>query len=180
MPSWNRTLSASSEHKAADDMNAEFLSKIVRTSTYKLKEGTKASFYFQSGNKLLPNRLSIIVGIDCTPISRSGRGTLPKAGQMKGNFTAAEESPYKQYKPYAVNTSLWPVEGLQRYFYGTLGITGSAGSIDSDCGDLVLLFTSDWQEVRLSVFRGLAQPARLPEYLQQAVSFLQSQQTLRR
>ena len=155
-------------------MTKEFLSKVMLSSTYMLKEGRKASYYYCSGQKVLPNRLSIIVGIDCTPVSRSGRGTLAKVGQMKGNFTAVEESPYKKHKPYAVNTSIWPIDGLQRYFYGTLGITGTAGNIDSDCGDLVLFRTSNWQEVSIYVFKGLAQPAHLPEYLQQAVKYLQS------
>lgn len=156
-------------------MTAEFLSKIVHSSVYQLKQGTKASFYYKSGTKMLPNRLSVLIGNDCTPVSRSGRGLLPKVGQIKGQFSKSEDSVYKQYKPYFVNTSIWNVPGLQRYFYCTIGITDQSGRIKDDCGDLAVIFTNDWKQIEIHIFKGLAMKTHLPEYLQQAVSFLQSQ-----
>lgn len=156
-------------------MTEEFISKIVNTSVYQLKQGTKFSFYYKSGTKMLPNRLSIMSDSYCEPVSRSGRGLLPRVAQIKGSFNKSEDSVYKQFKPYEINTSIWQVPGLQRYFYGTIGITSQSGKIEKDCGDLALIFTNDWQQLEIHIFKGLAMETHLPEYLQQAVSFLQSQ-----
>lgn len=40
-------------------MENEFLRKQLRICTYQLKQGTKSSYYFSGGERLLPNRVGI-------------------------------------------------------------------------------------------------------------------------
>lgn len=155
-------------------MKDEFLERIKKAAWYVLKEGTSTSFAFVSGDKLLPKTISIIRGSDSIKVSLVGRGMLPKVGQMKAGFTMAETSPYKQYKPFKVQTSIWQVEGIRTCFYGTIGLTGRSGRIEADNGDLVLFYTTDWKRVLVVVFVGLAEPTRLPANLAEAVQFLKA------
>ena len=40
-------------------MENEFIRKQMRVCTYHLKQGTKSSYYFSGGERLLPNRVGI-------------------------------------------------------------------------------------------------------------------------
>ena len=153
-------------------MNAEFLYRIMKAATYELKADTSTTYLFVEGDRLLPKTLSISRAAELGRPARTGRGLLPKVGQMKAAFTRAEESPYKQFKPFKVQTSIWPTEGYRSIFYGTIGITGPSGRIEADNGDLILFATSDWRRVRVAVFSGLAEPTRLPERLAEAAAYL--------
>jgi len=155
-------------------MNNEILGNIVTAAVYNLKEGTKTSFIDEGGRGPLPRLVSISVGQDLSQIASKGRGLLPKVGQMKAAFTRAEASPYKQHKPYKVQTAIWRVEGTQTYYYGSLGITDARGHITKDNGDMVIFQTADWKRVRVFVFAGLADPSRLPQNLADAVRYIRS------
>lgn len=156
-------------------MKAEFLERIMKPAVYELKAGTSTSYAFISGQQILPKTISIIRGSDTFKVSRSGRGLLPKVGQMKSTFTSGESSPYKQNKPYKVQTSIWLAEGYKTIYYGTIGLTGASGKIEGDNGDLILFVTSDWKKVFVVVFIGLADPTRLPANLAEAAGFLKKQ-----
>lgn len=156
-------------------MKDEFLSNIMKAAWYELKSGTNTSYAFHSGQQLLPKTISIVRGEGNIKVIRSGRGLLPKVGHMKAGFTKAETSPYKQFKPYRVQTSIWQVEGYRTLYYGTIGLTGITGRIEGDNGDLILFYTSDWKRVQVVVFVGLADPVRLPANLAEAVAFIKSQ-----
>ena len=106
---------------------------------------------------LLPIRLSFI-DPDTSKVSKSGRGAKARVKQMKANFTGCEESPLKQHKPYKVSTSIWEIEGHKCFFYGTLGITPEEGMPPKDNGDLLAVATSDWKELDVFVFKGMAKP----------------------
>ena len=164
-------------------MNAEYLQKMTWKAHYLLKAGTGASYYradflplaeiadtkerknavsgkieklIRSGKEmLLPIRLSIVQGNDL-PVNHSGRGTRNRIAQLKGAFTLPEQSPYKQYSPYHVNTSVWQVEGFKCLYYGTIGISFPTGIADN--GDLVIFQTSDWIDITIYIFKGLAKP----------------------
>ena len=82
-----------------------------------------------NSNNLLPFRISIIRGDAMTSVRATGRGAKPLVAQLKAQFTMQECSPYKQHKPYKVQTGLWKVEGRQTLFYGTLGISNAEGFI---------------------------------------------------
>lgn len=155
-------------------MNNEFIHKMMKPAVYELKAGTKCSYAYVSGHKILPKTISIFRESDAIKIARSGRGLLPKVGQMKSSFTKAESSPYKQNKPYKVHTSIWQIEGYKTLFYGTIGLTGTSGRIEADNGDLILFSTSDWEKVYITIFVGLVDSLRLPEVLAQAAECLQS------
>lgn len=157
-------------------MKEELLAKIAKPAWYELKAGTTTSYAYTSGQQILPKTISIVRGADAFKVSRTGRGLLPKVGQMKAGFTRAENSPYKQNKPYKVQTSIWQADGFKTLFYGTIGLTGSSGRIDSDNGDLILFSTSDWKKVQAVVFVGLADPTRLPANLAEAAAFLKKHQ----
>lgn len=164
-------------------MNAEYLKKMAWKGHYLKKAGTGASYYradfisfqeiddakerkFEVSRKidqilrlgeemLLPIRLSIVQG-DSLPINHSGRGTRNRIAQLKGQFTQPEKSPYMQFPPYNVNTSVWQVEGFRCLFYGTIGIRFPTGIADN--GDLVIFKTSDWIDITIYIFKGLAKP----------------------
>lgn len=153
-------------------MSEEFLERIMKPATYELKAGTSTSYAFISGQVLLPKTISIVRGGEFSSVIRSGRGMLPKVGQMKAGFTMAESSPYKQHKPFKVQTSIWQAEGYRTLFYGTIGLTGSSGKIEGDNGDLILFATTDWKRLQVCVFIGLADPVRLPDNLAAAASFM--------
>lgn len=154
-------------------MNKEMLGKIMRHATYQLKEGTKTSYIDASAQGPLPRLVSISVGVELSHVVRTGRGALPKVGQMKATFTRAEASPYKRYKPYKVQTSIWRVQGTCSYYYGSLGISNARGKIVGDNGDMLVLYTADWKRVEVYIFAGLAEPMRLPQHLAEAVDYLQ-------
>ena len=153
-------------------MQQEFLERIMKPATYELKAGTSTSFAYVAGQHLLPKTISISRGADLGKVTRTGRGMLPKVGQMKACFTKAEVSAYKQHKPFKVQTSIWQAEGYRTLYYGTIGITGSSGRIEADNGDLILFSTADWKRVHVAVFVGLAEPTRLPDNLAEAAAFL--------
>ena len=153
-------------------MNKEFLGKIVTRSTYYLKEGTATSFEDKSGWGPLPRLVSFIIGVEVSRVARTGRGLLQKVGQMKAQFTKAEQSPYKQYPPFKVQTSIWRVENTRSLYYGTLGVSGRTGTIARDNGDMIVFYTTDWQRVEVFIFAGLADKMRLPQNLADAVAYI--------
>lgn len=167
-------------------MNKEFLRKRLWQGEYILKQGTNTSYLLKpyvgiealqdrqektaatlkliqgaqaAGDEiLLPLRVCFITGEDSAPVIHSGRGLKPKVAQMKASFTKIEQSPYKIAKPYKVCTSVWQMEGSRCLFYGTIGITHKEGLPPADNGDLVLFYTSNWKEVGIYIFKGLAKP----------------------
>lgn len=140
------------------NMNPEFISKAMKVAFYQHKEGTKISYYWQSGCTILPNRLSISKGTEVTSVQRKGRNLLhPVVGQLLGKFKVTEESPLKQHKPFEVRTQLWQIPFYPLFIgYGTLGITGETGKVESDTGDLVVLYSVDhWENITIFYFAGM-------------------------
>lgn len=137
-------------------MNRQFIEATIQIATYLRKEGTSSSYYWQSGRKILPNRLGISKD-QFSSIQKKGRNLQKVAGQIKSNFTKTEVSPLKRYKPFAVHTQIW---GIPEYplliGYGSLGISNQNGIIDrtSDTEDLILLNSpsSDWEEINIYYF----------------------------
>ena len=122
--------------------------------------------------QLLPYRIGILQGDACRNINQSGRGCRAMDAQLKGAFTQAEISPYKQFPKYEVQTALWRVEGSRTLFYGSVGITGPNGRIDKDNGDLLILRTEDFDRVEIFIFKGLAGTQKQLDYLPDAVEFV--------
>lgn len=179
-------------------MKKTFIESICWKGVYMVCPGTKASFYaealavnfelanaserkkanqetikklVQSGEYwLLPHRIGVLVGTEMASSSGSGRAGKRMDAQLKGAFTVLEVSPYKQHKPFEVQTGLWRVEGERTLYYGTLGITGTEGKIIQDNGDLLLLRTTDWRRLEIFIFKGLAglnkQLDNLPEVVE--------------
>ncbi len=156
-------------------MNNEMMGSIVKHATYTLKEGRTTSYIDTSGWGPLPKLISFCIGVEVSHVARTGRGLLPKVGQMKAQFTKGEESPYKQYPPYKVQTSIWRVANTRSYYYGTLGVSNRAGKIGRDNGDMMILHTTDWRRVDAYIFVGLAaDKERLPKNLADAVAYLKT------
>ncbi|MCK9627508.1 MAG: hypothetical protein M0R37_02825 [Bacteroidales bacterium] len=137
-------------------MNRQFIEATIQIATYQRKEGTSSSYYWQSGTKILPNRLGISKD-QFSSILKKGRNLQKITGQIKSTFKKTEISPLKQYKPYAVHTQIW---GIPEYplliGYGSLGISNKDGIIDrtSDTEDLILINSpsSDWKEIKIYYF----------------------------
>jgi hypothetical protein len=155
-------------------LNEEFIKSCLTESVYRLKEGTKGSYYWQSGSHLLPNRLSISKN-EVSPVNKSGRNSLNRvAGQLLSNFTQKEESLLKKVKPYTLRTQIWSIPEYPLFVgFGTIGImTEVEESFDEkievvkrvkDTGDLILLYSGDnWQTIRIFFFAGLGEN---PDYL---------------
>ncbi len=153
-------------------ISTEFIAAALLQATYKLKEGTKSSYYWQSGTKILPNRLSMSKESEMTKVARKGRNLLHSlAGQMVGAYTINEESPLKVCKPYTCRTQIWAVDEYPLFIgYGTIGVTNGEGRI-SDTGDLVVFESSDnWQTIQISFLRGLGKP----DYLFECMEYLRN------
>ena len=138
----------------------ELIASTLQEATYKLKEGTKSSYYWQSGTRILPERLSISKESEMTKVARKGRNLLHTlAGHMVGTFKKNEESPLKAAKPFTCRTQIWAVDEYPLFIgYGTTGITNNEGKI-TDTGDLVVFYTPDnWSTIQIFFFRGMGNP----------------------
>lgn len=120
---------------------------------------------------LLPFRISF-TDPSAAKVANTGRGTRKIEKLLKASFTRCEESPYKIAKPYKVSTSIWQVEGTKCFFFGTLGITMAEGTSPTDNGDLMIVYTSDWKEVDIFLFKGLAKPNDVAN-LQEVLAFVE-------
>ena len=135
----------------------EFIRKSMKVAIYKHKEGTKSSYYWQQGCKILPNRLSISRGNEMTNVQHKGRNAMhPVVGQLIGAFKVAEESPLKQHKPFVCRTQIWQVPLYPLFIgYGTIGISNEKGKVE-DTGDLIVLYSTDqWETIRIFYFAGM-------------------------
>lgn len=140
-------------------MTEQFIEAIKQCAIYKRKEGTATSYYWSSGSKVLPDRISISRE-EMRETEHKGRNLQHKIiGQVMGSFKKAEESPLKQYSPFQLRTNIWTMSSFPSFIgYGTIGISNCNGKIDrqSDTGDLIVLYTkvSDWQEITIYYFTG--------------------------
>lgn len=181
-------------------MNRDFLRRMMWEAHYILKPGTTTSFVWdrfanidtledrkekaaattaliednrrEGREMLLPMRVCF-TDPSIAPVAYSGRGTRSKIKQMKSYFTKIEESPYKIAKPYRVCTSVWQIDGTRCFFYGTLGITPAENLKPTDNGDLIVFYTTDWKEVQVFIFKGLAKPNEEAN-LQQVQEYVES------
>ena len=138
---------------------------------YQRKPGTTSSYYFESGSRILPNRLSISRD-ELTMVRKKGRNLLhPVIGQLIGQFTKNEESPLKANFPYVVRTQIWHIPEYPLFIgYGSIGISNEEGKIErgSDTGDLVILESEDqdWERIQIFFF-----PAMIKQ-LEEVITFL--------
>lgn len=155
-------------------MNTQLLDRLTLVSTYQLKDGTSSSYYRISGSTILPNRLSMISGMP--NVSKSGRQIHRHAvASLQGKFTAKEDSPYKQYKPYVVRTTLWKSEDYPQFWgWGTIGITGKNGKVtpESDKGDLLVAYSSsDTSTIKIYTIAGMG---KNPDTLEEGLAYIAS------
>lgn len=151
-------------------MNEEFVRANIRTAEYRLKAGTKSSYYWAGGFSELPNRLSISRDAEMTKVCRKGRNLQhPISGQMLGRFTLKEISRYKEYFPYVCRTQIWNVAEYPLLIgYGTIGITNQDGKVE-DTGDLLVFSTTDsWLTIRIYLFAGMANPDGMVQAMEYA------------
>lgn len=141
-------------------MTDQFIEAIIQSATYRRKEGTATSYYWATGAKLLPDRISISKESETKQTSHTDRNPFHKiTGQLIGTFKKNESSPLKLYKPFQLRTNLWQMEDFPSFIgYGTIGTSNELGKIDrqSDTGDLIVLHTStkDWKEITIYYFAG--------------------------
>lgn len=167
--SWKGIILTLDHERGIEMIGTEFITTALQQATYKLKVGTKGSYYWYSGTNILPNRLSINKD-EMTRVARKGRNLLhPSAGQMVGRFKVREHSPLKRFKPFDCRTQIWSVDEYPLFIgYGTIGITNNEGCI-ADTADLVIFYTPDnWGTIQISFFRGLGKP----DYLQPCMEYL--------
>ena len=153
-------------------MESEFMRKQLRVCTYKLKEDTKTSYYFEGGERLLPNRLSISTDI-LSMVRKRGRNLQPIAGQLVASFTQKEDSPLKLYPPYTVRTQIWKIEDYPQFIgYGTCGISNDKGETQ-DTGDLMVFYSDNkWETITIFYLIGFANPQFRDEAFSYAASII--------
>lgn len=124
-------------------MNKDFLRLQIKSSIYQLKEGTKSSYYFQSGESILPSRLDIALGSTMTNASPKGRILSEKVvGEIRGTFKKIEESPLKQFKPFKINSRIFrKVEFPHLTGWSSIAISDQKGKTRNEEGVAVFLRT---------------------------------------
>lgn len=153
-------------------VSQEFLAKSLVEATYKHKEGTATSYCKVAGEAMLPNRLSVQQGC-ITKVQKKGRMVVNKPiGQLIGNFTKAEESPYKLCYPATLRTQLFEAENYPQFLgWGTIGFTepGKGGKI-TDNGDLLVIHSPDnWETLHLYLLKGMG---KIPDTIEDAFGFV--------
>lgn len=160
-------------------MIQDFIRNSMQVAFYCHKEGTASSYYWQSGSRILPNRLSISRGSEMTSVRKKGRNILhPVVGQLLGKFKVAEQSPLKQHRPYEVRTQIWQLP-LHPLFigYGTTGISGESGKVEGDTGDLLVLHTLDqWESICIYYFAGMGNPNDMEQVIRFLECYLKNNQ----
>ena len=153
-------------------MENEFVRKSIQICTYQLKTDTKTSYYWKSGSKILPNRISVKDDL-FSPIKKSSNTLHPTIGEFKAQFTHKEQSqsPLMRNKPYQIHTKIRKYPDYPQFIgYGTCGISDSEGKI-ADIGDLMIFYSSDsWQTIMIFYFIGMANPT----YIDEAFKFVAS------
>ena len=142
-------------------MNSLFIEKCHSCLSYRLKEGTKASFYCKTGeNGILPERLSL--GIYAQ--KQNSRKDYLKKNEVNGIYKKTESGLYRMLNHGRIHTSIWEMPEFPE-FYGY-------GEIDERHGiyDLIVLFSEDNcnKTFDIHIFRGMYKP----EYIKKAFEFL--------
>lgn len=141
-------------------MNDELVKASLSVAIYEKKQGTATSCYWQSGSRILPNRVSIS-NLEMAKVARKGRNLQdPVVGQFLATFTKKEKSPLKLHKPYNVRTQIWQHKYYPQFIgYGTIGISNTQGKVvkSSDTGDLVIFYSEEvnWQTIKVFYLRGM-------------------------
>ena len=154
-------------------INNDFILANLQEAIYTLKEGTASSYYWQSGTRILPNRLSISRKYEMTKVKKQGRNLLdPVVGQMIGNFTKDETSYLKRFAPYCVRTQIWKDYNFPLLIgYGTTGITDTtAPRRFYDTQDLLAFYSDDeWRSIHIFFISKMG----MPEYKDVALQCVQ-------
>ena len=155
-------------------VSKEFMDRATQVALYKHKEDTKDQYYWQSGSKILSNRLSITEG-DVTQVAKKGRMLANKSvGQCLGRFTQQEQSVLKINKPFTLRTQIFRKVDFPQFFgYGSCGISGLDGKV-TDTGDLLIFYTSDSRKTFMVFFmRGMAKdPDLMDEAFKYATNYI--------
>jgi hypothetical protein len=135
----------------------DFIEAIAKIGIYQKKEGTMTSFYFQEGEKILPNRLSVSGDCDFAPVSHSGRMNNRNAkGQIKGTFTKGERSSLKQFSPFNVSSELFVEQSYPDLLYAGIAVSQENGKIKKGKEEgiaVIEYITTD--EIRVYFFAGM-------------------------
>lgn len=113
---------------------------------YERKEDTKGSFYLKSGDKnLFINRFSFTKEVFKAP-TKTGRAIIFVAvGQIKGDFTKSESSPYKvSTKEPRITLTLWRCEENPLVFgFGDVGYAYDDAVKIQSSNDLIIITSPD-------------------------------------
>jgi hypothetical protein len=106
----------------------------IHESIYKLKDGTSTSYYWQSGSRILPDRMSISFGAELTHAEKRGRMLSEVVvGEIKGSFKKVEQSPLKQHPPFQIHSKIFRPELAESVLgYAVIGISNEEGKISRD------------------------------------------------
>lgn len=117
-------------------MNKDFLRLQLKSAIYKRKADTKASFYYQTGDTILPSRLDITLGQVFTKARHKGRMTTEEVvGEIRGQFKKEEQSPLKQFKPFKISSKIFRKEEFpQLTGWGGLAVSDVEGSATNEEG----------------------------------------------
>lgn len=143
-------------------MNKDFIRLQIKSAIYKRKADTKASFYYQSGDTILPSRLDITLGQVFTKARHKGRMTTEEVvGEIRGQFTKKEESPLKQFKPFKISSKIFRKDEFpQLTGWGGLAVSDEEGKTTNEEGVAVF---NHMEEDQLEIFFVAGKP--LPDMI---------------
>jgi hypothetical protein len=112
----------------------ENIESTIHEAIYRLKEGTSTSYYWQSGSRILPDRMSISFGAEITHAEKKGRMLAEEViGEIKGGFKVVEQSPLKQHPPFHIHSKIFRPELSKSVMgYAVIGISNEDGRIARD------------------------------------------------
>ena len=122
-------------------MKQEFIEATIQVARYELKEGTSSSYYWKSGSRILPNRMSISLNSELSKAERKGRMLIENViGEVNGKFTTLEDSPLKQHKPFCIHSKIFQPISFPLLSYGTISVTNQEGRCTRDSEEGLLVF----------------------------------------
>lgn len=141
-------------------INKDFIRVCHKVATYALKDGTKTSFYFVTGEKeILPERISFT--------NYTGRqGTRPATYQIQGSYKKTESGLYYDMDNRKIHTKIMSIKDFPMF--------EGWGEINEKFNiyDLLIIYSSNGCKYDFEIhhFRGLAKP----QYLEAVCEYMEA------
>lgn len=150
-------------------MKPLFIESIMDESAiYEKKANTKNQYYWKSGCKIFPNRMSISFERLLTHPRRWGRATMNPIGEVDGQFKIIEKSWLKQNKPFKLHSLIYKDKSHPLLAgYAIIAISETNGETTKEIGTMIFHKKSD-NEIEIFFCKGItdSSPNDLESFLE--------------